>query len=284
MIQRGRRISISALGLAGRLAARAAAGLEWAWLRRELNRDPELSLIFATFKQSPESRWSVEADDVLRLYRLVIRHQPEHILEFGTGIGLSTAAMALALDRLGRGLPDQLASLKLGRSRQAGRLTTIEQDQKCLELAKHLIPPELQSPIRFLRADPEVFQIPAISRWLYFCGYAWRPEPETKFDFVLVDGPAGWYRAGELVSLQSGEVIRVLPFLRPGALVYIDGRRSLVKTLKRYLGNYLILHEAGSEYALFRRTERTLTSLADLEICDSKRVSPSSLYAHHHPH
>lgn len=262
MIQKPVGLIFSGLRRAGRMCAHAATRLEWAWLRRELAGDPELSAIFSAFKRSPESKWAVGADDVLRLYQLVHRHRPEHILEFGTGVGLSTAAMALAVGRAGR-----------------GRLTTIEQDPRCLALARQLIAPRLQGGIRFVRADAEIFQIARISRWLYFCGYAWQPEPGARFDFVLVDGPAGWYERGELVSLESGEVIRMLPFLAPGCLVYVDGRRSLVKKLKRYLKNYLTLTEQGSEYTIFVRTERPLGSLADLEVTDTKLVSPTSLYA-----
>lgn len=246
---------------------KAVTRLEWIAFRRWLDAIPELRRIFATFKQMPEARWTIAEDDIVRLYRLVRRLRPDHILEFGTGIGLSTAVMALAV-----------------RENGSGRMTTLEQAPACLETARALIDPGLQERIEFILARPKAYQLPRVSRRLWWCGYDWDPDPAARFDFVFLDGPAGWLEGSELVSLDQGELFRLLPHLAPGALVYVDGRRSTVKQVERYLSFYLRLVERGSEHTIFARTDRPLASLEELEVRDAKLVSPGSPYASHRPH
>lgn len=245
-----------------RATSGAALRLEWLVIHRELDEVPRLRRISAAFQRLPESRWSVAEDDLLRLYRLVRRQKPRHILEFGTGLGRSTAAMALAL-----------------RENGGGRITTLEQLPRLIEVARTLIPPELQASIRFVHAAPRAFQLPQVSDWLYFCGYDWEPAADETFDFVFVDGPAGWLAGGKLVSLDPGDVFRLMPHFPPGGIIYIDGRRSTVKKLKRYLSRYLRLVEQGSEHAIFERTRLMVASLDRLEIVDAKLVAPGNPYA-----
>lgn len=239
-----------------RLSAEAERRLAWRAIRREINGIPELRELARRFQYSPEGGWTIAADDVLRLYRLVLRSKPEHILELGTGIGFSAAVMALALRRLGR-----------------GRIISLEQLPKCIEAARSLIPAELQPLVRIILAKPTVFRIDRLSRWIYFCGYDWMPAAGERFDFVVIDGPAGWFEGGELVSLDSGDLFRLLPALAPGCKIYVDGRRSTVKRIKRYLSRYVRLIARGGTYALFERNEVPLRSPQDIEIIDTKVVA-----------
>ncbi len=236
-----------------RFSAKAAARAEWLLVDREINAIPELGALARRFQRSPEGGWTIAADDVLRLYRLVLRSRPQHILELGTGIGFSAAVMALALRRLGQ-----------------GRITSLEQLPKCIEIARSLIPAELEPFIRIIHAPPTVFRINRLSRWIYFCGYDWTPAAGDRFDFVVIDGPAGWIEDGELVSLDSGDIFHLLPHLDQGCRVYVDGRRSLVKKIKRYLSGYLRLVEHSSEHALFERTDVSLPLSGEIKITDAK--------------
>ena len=244
-----------------RFSAKAATRLEWLLISRELAAIPDLYEIYRTMRRSPEAGWTVGEDDVLRLYRLVLSRQPRRILEFGTGIGLSTAAMALALTHAGPASPA---------GGRGGRITTLEQSTRCIEIARSLIPADLAGLIEFVHADAKIFQIPEISNWQWFCGYAWNPPAGAVYDFVLIDGPSGWVEGDELISLDHGDVFRLLRHMAPGAAIYVDGRRQTAKKLKRYLSRHLALAEQGSEYTIFRRTEEPLPPVGRSGISDAK--------------
>ncbi len=244
-----------------RFSAKAATRLEWLLISRELAAIPDLYEIYRTMRRSPEAGWTVGEDDVLRLYRLVLGRQPRRILEFGTGIGLSAAAMALALTHAGPASPA---------GGRGGRITTLEQNARCIEIARSLIPADLAGLIEFVHADAKIFQIPEISNWQWFCGYAWNPPAGAVYDFVLIDGPSGWVEGDELISLDHGDVFRLLRHMAPGATIYVDGRRQTAKKLKRYLSRYLALAEQGSEYTIFRRTKEPLPPAGRSGISDAK--------------
>lgn len=244
-----------------RFSAKAATRLEWLLISRELAAIPDLYEIYRTMRRSPEAGWTVGEDDVLRLYRLVLSRQPRRVLEFGTGIGLSTAAMALALTHAGPASPA---------GGRGGRITTLEQNARCIEIARSLIPADLAGLIEFVHADAKIFQIPEISNWQWFCGYAWNPPAGAVYDFVLIDGPSGWVEGDELISLDHGDVFRLLRHMAPGATIYVDGRRQTAKKLKRYLSRHLALVEQGSEYTIFRRTEEPLPPVGRSGISDAK--------------
>jgi hypothetical protein len=159
-----------------------------------------------------------------------------------------------------------LAQKKIG----GGEITSLEQDEKCVGIAGRLIPPDLQANIKIIHARPEVFQIQKLSLWLSFTGYNWRPKPGERFDFVFVDGPGGWKENGRAVSLDAGDIFRLIPYLAPGALVYVDGRRATVKKICRHLAHYLTLRERDTEYALFERTPRPSASADDIEFIEPK--------------
>lgn len=237
-----------------RLARAAAVRLEWLAIRRGIRATPELRELSDIFRRAPESGWTVASDDALRLFRLVLRLQPERILELGTGIGFSAAVMAAALERTGR-----------------GRITSLEQLPKCIDIAGTLIPPRLLRRVEIIHAPPEVFRIERLSRWIYFCGYRWTPQPGDRFGLVVVDGPAGWVESGELVSLDSGDIFRLLPSILPGGMVYVDGRRATVKRIKRYLRRYLRFTEGTSEYAIFVRTDASASASDAVPFTDAKQ-------------
>lgn len=222
-------------------------------VREALRENPELHRLYTKIKRSPEAGWTIAENDVIRLYQLILRYKPRNILELGTGVGLSTAVMALALGKIGE-----------------GRITSLEQLGKCIAIANTLIDPELKNFVRIIEARPIIFRINQISPWLYFCGYDWHPPPGVEFDFMLVDGPSGWIEDGKLVTLDSGDVFRLLPHLAPGCKIYVDGRRSTVKKIARYLGHYVKLLERDHEVALFERTGEALRQGEDLLITDAK--------------
>lgn len=221
-------------------------------LKQLLNPPPsEFKELYAIFENSQESKWILGEDEALGLYRLIKNLKPKNILELGSGIGASTAIMALALG-------DEC------------KITSIEQYEKCVKVAKELIPQNLQRKINFIRSDTYAFQNNKISKYLYFSGYKYINLIRGPFDLVLIDGPGAWLEGNELVALQNGDIINLLPNLSSTCKVYVDGRESTVSFIKRFLSLYLKLVLKNDKYAVFERTEKPILNLDNLEIFDIK--------------
>lgn len=236
-----------------RFLARSAAVLEWRAVKRELAAFPELAWIHQKFKSSPEGRWIIGEDDAVNLYRLVLRAKPQRILELGTGIGAGTAVMAEALERLGK-----------------GRIVSIEQSSHCVAVARDLLG-SLGSRVSLIQASPIIFKIEPVSRWTYFCGYDWLPQPEERFDLVCLDGPGAWLESGELMTFDNGMLFRLLPYLADGCLVYVDGRLPTVKRIQRHLSAHFTTEMAEHGYTVLKKKGTHVASLAEAKITDAKR-------------
>lgn len=235
------------------MATKFKVRLEWATFRCEIKNIPKLYELYTDFRKSPEAKWTIAENDALFLYTLVLQNKPKNILELGMGIGLSAAIMGLAL-----------------RENGGGKITSLEQSLKCVEIANRLIPHNIRKHIEIIRSDMAIFKIQKISNWVYFCGYNWLPQAGAQFDFVFIDGPAGWIEDGELVSLDAGDIFRLLPYFAPHAKIYIDGRRSLVKKIERYLMQYLRVVERNNEFVIFERNENPILSFKTMVISDAK--------------
>ncbi|HEY4523174.1 MAG TPA: hypothetical protein VJK73_02255 [Candidatus Paceibacterota bacterium] len=231
----------------------AAVRVKWRGIAHELNAIPELAALYARYHASPEGKWTIGTDDLVNLYQFVRTHERTNILELGMGVGLSTASMALALKHSG------------GR----GHITALEQTTKCIPIARELLPSELAPFVTMVEAPPHAFHIPGVSRYHYYCGYDWTPPPGTRFDMVFLDGPTGWLEEGMLVSPDNADLYHFLPYLAPGCLIYVDGRRGSVKMVERYLGQYLEVIERDSEYTVLR-VKVPVATLRDIQIHDTK--------------
>lgn len=208
---------------------------------------PPLKQVYDLFLHSPENQWILGNQEAVLLYELIKKYKPSHILELGTGIGASTAVMALASDA-------------------SAKITTLEQFTKCINIAKSLIPDNLQKKINFVQSDPYAFKNDTISKYIYFSGY--KNLPSSSFDFILVDGPAGWLEDGKFVSLTNGDIINLLPHMKIGGKILIDNRKQVVLMLKKYLGNYVAILEMTKRTTVFERTNKPLIDLKQLEIID----------------
>lgn len=204
----------------------------------------KIAPLYKIFTSSPEGRWIIGRDDVARIYRLIRRQYKKYekinILELGTGIGAATATMAKAIEDAGGN----------------GLITTIEQKDKCLGLARELVPRRYQKFISFKKSEPIIFRHPKIP-YRFFSGF--RELPGGRYDFLLIDGPSYWIENGELVDtaeVANGDFMYLLDNLDHGALVYIDGRRNTKKVIDRFFNKFLKPIEEDKDYAVFARTNR----------------------------
>lgn len=225
-------------------------------LKQEFNNNPELRKLYFTFKGHPEAKWIIGKDDAMMLYKLVKKHDFKNVLDLGTGIGASTAVIALAL---GGG----------------GKITTVEQYEKCVRIAKELTPADLKTKINFVQADTYAFKNDKISKYIYLSGYKNLPIQFAPFDLVVIDGPGAWLEDGKLVSLPNGDIINLLPYLTAGCKIYIDGRKKNTELYKRFLSLYMRFLEQIGHNAVFERTNKRLQSPSELESLDIKLVDRS---------
>jgi len=215
----------------------------------------QLENLWLKFFHHPQGKWIMKLPEVTRLYESIKQYNPTQVLELGTGIGASTAIMASALDN--------------------GRIMTIEQSKKCIEIAKELIPFELKQKIQFEYAPATVLRpiidVDPFQGWSVYLSFQW-----VDWDFVVIDGPGPFIVADKgkqfLVDLPNGDIIALLGKLKPDAKVFIQGRKQAISLYKRYLGWYLEVVEENEFYTLFNRTNKSLgKDLDDFENSDTLR-------------
>ena len=183
-----------------------------------------LENLWVRFYNHPEGKWIMKIQEAMRLHETVKKYQPSQILELGTGIGCSTAIMAAALEN--------------------GRIMTVEQNPRLIEIAKEMIPFELKQHIQFEHSPVSVVRplnmIDPFRGWSAYLNFPW-----VNWDFVVVDGPGPFMISvkGEqyCVDLPNGDIIILMARLQAGAKVYVDKRKETVNLYKRFLGWYLDL-------------------------------------------
>ncbi len=213
----------------------------------------QLENLYLKFFNHPDGQWIMKIKSAVKLHELLKKYNPTQVLELGTGIGAGTAVIASTLDN--------------------ARVMTVESNKRLIEVAKEIIPFELKekiqfeySPIHIMKPIPEVDAFQFLEAYIEF--------PWANWDFVVIDGPGPFMYKGILVDLPGGDVFSVLPKTKMGTKFYIDGRKQLVKLIKRYLKWYLIPIEEGPDYILLERTDRPLREdLQDLINSDTLRTA-----------
>jgi len=213
------------------------------------------------FQSSEHGQWIMKAGNIVKLHEKLKEFNPKHILELGTGIGCSTSVLAFSCPE--------------------ASVYTVEQKQKCIDIAKKLIPQGLQERIYFRKATPRAFIAPQVNphvNWSSYDEFDWHG-----FDFILVDGPGAWMTKVEIegkewptmAELPNGDVLNLLPKMAEGTIVYIDGRKPTRSLYNRHLGNYLEYIDGDATYSIFRRTDKQLNP--DFSNYENQDVSRDNL-------
>jgi hypothetical protein len=155
-----------------------------------------------------------------------------------------------------------------GLAAEQGTITSIEQFEKCIDIAKRITPPNILKKINFVYSEAYAFKNNRISPYQYFSGYKNLPLQNAPLYFVVIDGPGYWLENNQLVKLPNGDIINLLPHLATGCKIYIDGRKQAVGIYKRFLRPYLALIAETKKFALFERTPTKLLDLEELKIED----------------
>jgi len=195
-----------------------------------------LNALYHSFLGQEGTHWIMKPQQAQALYHFVKDHNIKKVLELGTGVGLSTAVIALALKE----------------KKTAYSIDTVEQFEKCIDLAKKYIPSELQEGITFHRVDPVLWDLPELVGQS-FMNFKELPEPpEGGWDVIIVDGPGPFMVDGNIVEVPNGDVLRLHMEgkINKGTLIYFDGRLTALSLLERFFGhNFWILDETKNQRA-----------------------------------
>lgn len=195
--------------------------------------------LYNSFATHKEASWILKPESAAKLYSVVKSLKPRRILELGTGVGLSTALCSAALKDAGV---------------QGFEIHTVEQTKKCVDLAKELIPKELQEGVTFYLEEPKTWQTKDIPDQLFSI---FASLPKGKFDLIIVDGPGPFMMKDRLLDLPNGDVIKMLREKRiaPGTIVFFDGRLTALNALQRFYSDnfYQINNPDNSRQTILER-------------------------------
>lgn len=160
----------------------------------------------------------MEFPNAFELYKFVKTHPIKRVLDLGTGIGLSAAVVALAMEHKGE---------------KDYHIDSIEQFEKCVRVAKELIPLELQTNLTIHYIPATLISFPEIP-FQYFSTY--ESLPEGDYDLIINDGPGQFMQGDNLIDLPNGTITQMLRDgkLKPNTFVAWDGRIHMLKILSRY--------------------------------------------------
>ena len=208
--------------------------------------------LWLTFGKLDEGSWVLKPQEAILLHEKIKEFNPKQILELGTGIGCSTAIMAFSCPQ--------------------ARIYTVEQNQKCIDLAKKLIPTTLQERIYFRLSEPKVTrpinQINPFMMWSIYGDYDW-----IDYDFIFVDGPGPFtvnVQGNQVLAEQpNGDILFLLHKMKPGTIIYVDKRKHATILYDRHLCStyngeeliqkgYLEKLETSPKHTVYQRTDLPL--------------------------
>lgn len=210
-------------------------------LRRLFGRlNPEeirLRRIYKIFADSPEGGWIIGWKEARKIYRLIKVRNSKNALELGTGIGAAAAIMAFAMNG-------------------EGKVTTIEQKESCLRMAREFIPRALQKKISFVLSEPDIFSPPILKDGEKISCYKKLPLENGPFDFVLVDGPGAFEKDGVMQREPNGDLFNLVSVIKPRGIVFVDNRKIALALYLKYLSEYFITIGSWRTYCVLERTEK----------------------------
>ncbi len=176
-----------------------------------------------------------------KLYDLILENDIKNVLDLGTGIGASAAIMALALKTKGVDF----------------KIITIEQSQKCFDLAQDLMPEELKQYVEFHLIDPVMWDNKSIP---YDFFSIFTKLPENQWDFIVVDGPGPFLQEEWYLDFANGDIMKMLVEgkLIKGSKIFFDGRLNALRALERYYSdNFYLLNPVNNEYNILEVKDST---------------------------
>ena len=199
-----------------------------------------LQNLYNYYASHPESSWITNPDNAPSLYKFVQKNNPKKILDLGTGIGCTAAIISLALK-----------SKKI----EDFEIHTVEQFQKCVDIAQKIIPKILKENITFHLTEAVPWSTEHIP-YHYFNTY--KKLPKIDWDFIFVDGPGGFTENEKYVDVPRGDVIKMLldDDIKPGTFVTFDRSIPTLKIVERYFSdNFYFIPTENTVFNVLERKD-----------------------------
>ena len=199
----------------------------------------QLKELYNIFARHKEGQWIIEAQNAIQLYDFVKEQSITRVLDLGTGIGCSAAIVAFALKEKGVDY----------------HIDTVEHLDKCINLAKELIPKDLQEHITFHKSGVKFWQTDKIP-YQYYSNYD--TIPEGGYDLIINDGPPPILENDKWIEIPNGTVTEMLlsDKIKPKTIIVFDGRPESFNTLQRYFtDNFKLVKTPQQRFRVIRRQE-----------------------------
>ena len=200
-----------------------------------------------------------EANDLVRLHKLIREKKPFTVMEFG--VGYSTLIIADALYKNKQEFEACNINAEI-RNRYMFNLFSVDVSTDWINLTKSRLPKHFEDIVRFHASD--VF---AGTYRDQLCHY-YESLPDIVPDFIYVDGPASADVKGSIRGLtfachertvMSADLLMMEPVFTPGLNILIDGRTNNARFLQRNLTrNYIINWDKDLDFTLFTLDEESL--------------------------
>lgn len=179
--------------------------------------------------------------DYWYLYKYVIDKKPVEILECGTGV--TTLIMATALSDL------EAEGFK------AGRVTSMDSQEKYLDMSRELLPESLQKYVDFKCSDlmQDFFSI--------YRGIRYKDIPNRDYDFVFIDGPDYKSPSDGTLTFDFDFLYLLQNTIHPIAGM-VDKRLSTCYVLQQLLGTDRVRYDAVAHLGFIKpSTKENLISI-----------------------
>lgn len=204
----------------------------------------KLQALYGHFARHKEGKWIMQPENAARLYKLVKEKPIKRVLELGTGIGLSAAVIALAM---------------IDKGEKEGVIDTLEQNEKCIDLAIKMIPPEFHETVKIniFKAGVKIWATEHIAHQEFSI---YDELPEGDYDLILNDGPSPFMENDHYVDLPNGTIKKMLleDKIKAGTLIAYDGRMQSFSLLERFFSKCFFLVKpsyGGRDFNLLERKE-----------------------------
>lgn len=203
-----------------------------------------LQSLYEYFARQKDGNWIIKPNNAIQLYKFIKENSIRKILDLGTGIGCSASIVSLALKE----------------KNENYHIDTIEQFDKCIELANKIIPPESKENITIHKSETAVWNTDKIP-YQYFSIYDNLPEL-FDYDLIINDGPSPFMINGDYVDLPNGTTIKLLleDKIKPKTFIAYDGRILSLQLLERYFSDnfYLIKPADTSNLTIIQRKDNPI--------------------------
>jgi hypothetical protein len=215
--------------------------------------------VFDSVSGTLEIPFPPDADDLVRLHRLVRQRRCFTVLEFG--LGYSTVVMA---DALAKNEADwaRIAERPQIRNRFMFQLFSVDASNAWIEKTRQKFPKHLIGRVHLRHSEVEI----AIHNG-QLCHY-YRDLPDIVPDFIYLDGPSPKDVKGSINGLSfkcdertvmSGDLLLMESTFLPGTFIIVDGRTNNARFLQRnFTRQYAVNWDRQADVTTFELVEERL--------------------------